>query len=287
MKDYLLFMDVSGDIDESFITEKGVKLIPMEFLIDNKTEIYTADKQGIDLNKFYDAIKNKKVVKTSQITPNSYEEYFKPYLSQGYSCLYLGISKGLSSAYQSSLVAKENLKKQFPNVDLISVDTDLVTAPLGLLVERMVENKEKGMSLQENVDDLNEIKKKVKGFAVVDDLQSLKRGGRISATTAFFGSMLNIKPIISIYDGTLHVIDKQKGIKNSLSKLSQLFKENYNPDISNSVYIVDACENVNAETLEKLIKEIAPDCNIKRKLLTPIVGAHLGSGALVVTFYGD
>lgn len=83
------------------------------------------------------------------------------------------------------------------------------------------------------------------------------------------------------------LLTNKKGIKNSLSKLSQLFKENYNPDISNSVYIVDACEKENADALEKILKEIAPDCNIKRKLLTPIVGAHLGSGAMVVTFYGD
>lgn len=287
MKDYLLFMDVSGDVEERYVNEKGIKLLSMEFAIDDRIETYTADPQGLDLVKFYDEIKKRKVVKTSQITPNGYEEYFRPYLEQGYSCLYLGISKGLSSAYQSSLVAVKNLKQEFPDVDLISVDTDQVTAPLGLLAERMVENKEKGMSIQENANDLNEIKKKIKGFAVVDDLQALKRGGRISATTALFGTMLNIKPIISIYDGTLHVIDKQKGIKNSLLKLGQLFKENYNPKISNSVYIVDACEKENADSLEKILKEIAPDCNIKRKLLTPIVGAHLGSGAMVVTFYGD
>ena len=191
VKDYLLFMDVSWDVEERYIIEKGIKLLPMEFAIDDRIETYTADGQGMDLVKFYDEIKKRKVVKTSQITPNGYEEYFRPYLKQGYSCLYLGISKGLSSAYQSSLVAKTNLKKEFPNVDLISVDTDLVTAPLGLLVERMVKNKEKGMSIEENSNDLNNVKKRVKGFCFVDDLQALKRGGRISATTAFFGSMLN------------------------------------------------------------------------------------------------
>ena len=151
MKDYLLFMDVSGDVEEQHVNEKGIKLLPMEFAIDDRIETYTADGQGMDLVKFYDEIKKRKVVKTSQITPNGYEEYFRPYLKQGYSCLYLGISKGLSSAYQSSLVAKANLKKEFPDVDLISVDTDLVTAPLGLLAERMVENKEKEMSIEENV----------------------------------------------------------------------------------------------------------------------------------------
>ena len=170
MKDYLLFMDVSGDVDESYVIKNGVKLIPMEFLIENRTEIYTADGQGMNLTEFYDAIKRKEVVKTSQITPNQYEEYFRPYLSQGYSCLYLGISKGLSSAYQSSLVAVNTLKKEFPNAEIISVDTDLITAPLGLLVERMVENKERGLSIQENAEDLLSIRQKIKGFCYVDDL---------------------------------------------------------------------------------------------------------------------
>lgn len=286
MKDYLLFVDVSGDIEEKYVKEKKLNLVPMEFFINNEVEVYTADENGMDLVKFYDEIKKKTVVQTSQITPNKYEEFFRPYLENGYSCLYLGISKGLSAAYQSSLIASKNLKEKFPNVDLVSIDTDCVTSLLGLLAERMIENKEKGMSIQENADDLNNVKTRIKGFTFVDDLQALKRGGRISATTAFLGSMLNIKPIIEMSGGTLHMIAKQKGLKKSLSYLGELFKKHYNPEISNVVYIVDACESETAEQLVDIVKEIAPDCKIKRKLLTPIVGAHLGSGALVISFWG-
>lgn len=287
MEDYLLFMDVSGDIDEKYLQDKKVQLVPMEFFINNEVEVYTGDKNGMDLVKFYDEIKNKTVVKTSQITPNKYEEYFRPYLEKGYSCLFLGISKGLSAGYQSSLVASRNLKEEFPDVDFISIDTDCVTSLLGLLAERMIENKEKGMTLKENVDDLNEMKTKIKGFCFVDDLQALKRGGRISAATAFLGAMLNIKPIIEMKEGTLHMIGKQKGLKKSLITLGEHFKNNYSSEVSNSVYILDACESDYADELEKIIKEIAPDCNVKRRLITPIVGAHLGSGALVISFWGN
>lgn len=285
MKDYLLFIDVSGDIDKKYVEDKKIQLVPMEFFINNEVEVYTANKEGMDLVKFYDEIKKKTVVKTSQITPNKYEEYFRPYLEEGYSCLYLGISKGLSAAYQSSLIASRNLKEEFPDVDLVSFDTDCVTSLLGLLAERMIENKEKGMTLQENVNDLNELKTRIKGFCFVDDLQALKRGGRIGAATALIGAMLNIKPIIEMSGGTLHMIGKQKGAKKSLTYLGELFKNNYNPEISNTVYIVDACESENANELEKIIKGIAPDVVVKRKLLTPIVGAHLGSGALVISFW--
>lgn len=287
MKDYLLFIDVSGDIDERYAKEKKLQLVPMEFFINNEVEIYTADENGMDLVKFYDEIKKKTVVQTSQITPNKYEEYFRPYLEKGYSCLYLGISKGLSAAYQSSLIASKNLKEEFPDVDFVSIDTDCVTSLLGLLAERMIENKEKGMTLQENAEDLNNLKTRIKGFTFVDDLQALKRGGRISAATAFLGSMLNIKPIIEMSGGTLHMIAKQKGVKKSLAYIAEQFKKHYNPEISNLVYIVDACETESANELVKLVKEIAPDCEIKRKLLTPIVGAHLGSGALVISFWGN
>ena len=286
MKDYLLFTDVSADIDEKYVQDGKIKLVPMEFFINNEVQVYTADKDGLDLVEFYDEIKKKTVVKTSQITPNKYEEYFRPYLEQGYSCLYLGISKGLSAAYQSSLIAVQNLKEEFPDVDLVSVDTDCVTSLLGMLSERMIENKEKGMSLQENAEDLVNAKSMIKGFTFVDDLQALKRGGRISAATAFIGAMLNIKPVIEMSGGTLHMIGKQKGIKKTISYLAELFKKHYNPEISNTVYICDACEKEVAAELEKVIKEIEPDCEIKKTFLTPIVGAHLGSGAIIISFWG-
>ena len=286
MKEYLLFTDVSADIDEKFVEDGKIKLVPMEFFINNEVEVYTRDKDGMDLVKFYDEIKKKTVVKTSQITPNKYEEYFRPYLEQGYSCLYLGISKGLSAAYQSSLIAVQNLKEEFPDVDLVSVDTDCVTSLLGLLVERAIENKEKGMSIEENTADLNKLKTRIKGFTFVDDLQALKRGGRIGAATALIGAMLNIKPVIEMSGGTLHMIGKQKGIKKTISYLAELFKKHYNPEISNLVYITDACEADVSNELENVIKEIAPDAIIKKKLLTPIVGAHLGSGAIVISFWG-
>ena len=82
------------------------------------------------------------------------------------------------------------------------------------------------------------------------------------------------------------MIGKQKGVKKSILALTEKFKNNYNPEISNSVYILDACESDYADELEKNIKEIAPNCVIKRKLITPIVGAHLGSGAVLITFWG-
>lgn len=287
MKDYLLFMDVSGDIDGDFAKQHGITFLPMEVALDDEIETYTADENGMDLVKFYEKIKNNCSFQTSLINPALYEEFFRPYLASGKSALYICLSSGLSSTFQAAQIAAKNLKSEFPDVDLIPVDSLLATAPMGLLAERMAENKLAGKSISENATDLNEMKHLVQGYLVVDDLNSLKRTGRIGAATAFFGSVLNIKPIITIYGGGLHMINKQKGIKKSLQVMSEYFRENYDPTISKSVYIIDANEKATADELEALIKQIAPDCNIKRRLLTPIVGAHVGPGSVLVSFFAN
>lgn len=287
MTDYLLFMDVAGDIDYNFAQQHNISLLPMQVSLNDEEQTYTASEDGMNLIDFYEQIKKKCSFQTSLINPALYEEFFRPYLSQGKSALYICLSSGLSSTFQAAQIAAKNLKEEFPNVDLIPIDSLLATAPMGLLAERMAENKVAGKTITENATDLNEMKHLIQGYLVVDDLNSLKRTGRIGAATAFFGSMLNIKPIITIYGGGLHMINKQKGIKKSLQVISEYFKENYDPTISKSVYIIDANEKESADELEGLIKQLAPDCIIKRKLLSPIIGAHVGPGSVLVSFFSN
>lgn len=287
MKDYLLFMDVAGDIDREFAKQYEINLLPMEVSLNDQPQTYTAGDDGMDLINFYEQIKKKCSFQTSLINPALYEEYFRPYLASGKSALYVCLSSGLSSTFQAAQMAAKNLKEEFPDVDLVPVDSLLATAPMGLLAERMAENKAAGKSIEENAADLNEMKHLVQGYLVVDDLNSLKRTGRIGAATAFFGSMLNIKPIITIYGGGLHMINKQKGIKKSLQVISEYFKENYDPTISTSVYIADANEPATADELEALVKEFAPNITIKRLLISPIVGAHVGPGSVLISFFSN
>lgn len=287
MRDYLLFMDVAGDIDGEFAKQHDIKFLPMEVTLDNEPQTYTADENGMNLVDFYDKIKQKCSFSTSLINPALYEDFFRPYLASGKSALYVCLSSGLSSTFQSVQTAIRNLKTEFPDVDLVAVDSLLATAPMGLLAERMAENKLAGKSITENADDLNEMKNLIQGYLVVDDLNSLKRTGRIGSATAFFGSILNIKPIITIYGGGLHMINKQKGIKKSLQVMGEYFKENFDPTISKNVYIIDANESATADEMTEIIKKIAPDCTIKRRLLSPIVGAHVGSGSVLIAFFAN
>ncbi len=285
MEKYLLFMDVAGDVDLALAKENGLRFVPMEFIIDGESKIYDETPEGLDVNDFYNWIKEDKQIRTTQINSYKYEEFFSPYLKDGYSVLYLCLSSGLSSTYQSACAAAEELKKQYPDVKLVPVDSLLATAPMGLLCERMIENKNKGLSIDDNAKDLNEMKLKVAGYVFVDDLNTLKRGGRISPAVAFVGALLNIKPIITIYDGTLHVIDKQKGVKNSIRKLCEYFEEQHDFSVSDTFYIADACEKEHADELEQAARAVVPACTIKRRFLSPIIGAHLGKGAIVISFW--
>lgn len=285
MEKYLLFMDVAGDVDLALAKENELRFVPMEFIIDGESRIYDETPEGLNVNDFYNWIKEDKQIRTTQINSYKYEEFFSPYLKEGYSVLYLCLSSGLSSTYQSACAAAEELKKKYPEAKLVPVDSLLATAPMGLLCERMIENKNKGLSIDENAKDLNEMKRKVAGYVFVDDLNSLKRGGRISPAVAFVGALLNIKPIITIYDGTLHMVDKQKGVKNSIRKLCEYFEEQHDFSVSDTCYIADACEKEHSDETEAAVRAAVPDCTIKKRFLSPIIGAHLGKGAIVISFW--
>lgn len=285
MKDYLLFMDVSGDVMDEYIEQGKVELVPMEFIINGNSQYYTGKKDGIDVIEFYSQVKARADIKTTQITPAIYEEYFEPYLAGGHSALYLCLSSGLSSTFQSACAAAKNLKEKYPDVELLVVDTLRATACTGILCEKMISNKDNGMSLRDNYYDLEVFKYKLDACCYVDDLNALQRGGRIGKGTAIIGTMFDIKPLITFTpDGKLRNWGKQRGIKLSIKKLVEFYMQSADLNSPYPLYICHADELTNAKELAAKVKEANPNCEIKIRLLSPIIGAHLGPGALVLGY---
>lgn len=285
MKDYLLFMDVSGDVMDSYVEQGKVELVPMEFIINGVAQNYTGKADGIDVIDFYKQVKARADIKTTQITPAIYEDYFEKYLAEGRSVLYLCLSSGLSSTFQSACTAAKNLKEKYPDVELLVVDTLRATACTGILCEKMIANKDAGMSLRDNYYDLEVFKYKLDACCYVDDLNALLRGGRIGKGTAIIGTMLDIKPLITFTpDGKLRNWGKQRGIKLSIKKLIEFYTQYADLNSPHPLYICHADEEANAKELAAKIKEANPNCEIKIRLLSPIIGAHLGPGALVLGF---
>ena len=287
MKDYLLFMDVSGDVARCYVEQGKVKLLPMEFVINGEVYTYTDDDNGMDAVHFYDFVREKAPMSTTQISPAKWVEFFEPYAKNGQSILCLCLSSGLSSSYNSACLAAEELKQKYPDVDILPVDTLRATGITGLICERMIENKDRGLTIKQNYDDLMEFRTKTHACAYVDDLDALKRGGRISKTVAFVGGLLGIKPLIQFLpNGTLDMWGKQRGYKPSINKMVEYYLDKADIHNIHTVYITHANDESYANELADKIKAVSPMAEIKIRILSPIIGVHLGPSAMVLGFVG-
>ena len=285
MKEYELLMDVSGDVMRSFVEDGMVKLLPMEFVIDGAVYAYTDDDTGMSTEQFYQFVRQKLPMSTTQITPAKWTEYFEPYAKRGVSVLCLCLSSGLSSSFNSACIAAEELKQRYPDVDVLPVDSLRATGIEGIICERMIENKQKGLSISENYADLIQFRTLTRACAYVDDLDALKRGGRISKAVAFVGGLLGIKPLIQFMpNGTLNMWGKQRGYKASIRKMIDYYLESADLDSEQTVYITHADEESYANELAERIREVNPRATIKIRVLSPIIGVHLGTGAMVLAF---
>lgn len=287
MGKYVIMMDVSGDITRESIKKWDLKFIPMQYSLGEEMRTSTGPEEAEVLKAFYDGQRGGDLTKTSQITPFQYEEYFEPYLKEGYSILYLALSSGLSSTFSAACLAKESLKEKYPDLDVFPVDSLAATGGMGVLIEEALKNREAGMDIEENYKILTSLVPKIKNWFLVQDLNYLKRGGRISSTTAIFGSMLNIKPILKIDEqGKLTTIAKKRGNKMAVQALFELFKEHLDEKITSVVYLCDAdCRELSDGLAAKLQKDY-PQLEIRQTTLCPIIGAHTGPGMLAICHLG-
>ncbi|MCM1197202.1 MAG: DegV family protein [Roseburia sp.] len=287
MSKYVILMDVSGDIDKKTLEQWDLKFIPMQYSLGEEMRTSTGPEPEEVLKLFYDGQRKGDLTKTSQITPFQYEEYFEPYLKDGYSILYLCLSSGLSSTYNAACLAKESLKEKYPNLDVYPIDTLAATGGMGVLIEEALKNREAGMSIEENKNALEALVPKIKHWFLVQDLMYLKRGGRVSSATAVVGSMLNIKPILKIDEtGHLATIAKKHGNKAAVHALFEYFKVNYNEELTKTVYICDADARELALVLAAEVKKEFPNVEIKHTTLCPIIGAHTGPGMVAICHFG-
>lgn len=288
MRQYVVVMDVSGEVDQKVIDAYDLKFIPMQYSLgDEMRTSYGPEKPEI-LKKFYDGQRSGDLTKTSQITPFMYEEYFSEFLDEGYCVLYLALSSGLSATYSAACVAQKSLKEKYPDLDVYPIDSKAATGGMSVLIETALKNQKAGMSIEENRDDLLSKVPHIKNWFMVDDLDYLKRGGRISSTTAFAGKLLNIKPILRIdAEGKLTTIAKKRGNKLSIQYLFDIFKQSYDESIGNTVYICDADNREVANGLAELVKQNYPNVELKQETLCPIIGAHTGPGMIIICHYGN
>ena len=284
---YLVFSDVSLDIDKNFADSHDVRYVPMEYVLGDET--FHCDKPESDsmMHNYYEKLRQKVKTQTSQITPTHYMDLFEPLIKEGNDIVYLSLSSGLSNTYESACLAARNLKEDYPDAVVEIVDSLSATGGMGLLTESAFANKEAGMSASENAEWFRKYALKVRHWFKVEDLMYLKRGGRVSAATAIMGTALNIKPILTIdKNGKLQTIDKKRGNKLALKAMVERFNANYDPSVLKTVYLSCADCIDDADMLKTLIEECRPEAEVKITMLSPIIGAHTGPDMLSLIYYG-
>ena len=286
-KNYVIFVDVSIDIDPEFAKTHNIQFVPMYYTLGGEERICTHIEDDATLKAFYDGQRNGDLTKTSQITPQQYIDLFEPILKKGTDILYICLSSGLTKTFDSVCLANEELREMCPNAKLIPVDSLAATGGTALLVEAAVENRANGMTIEDNAHWIEIHSHKLCLWFMVEDLMYLKRGGRISAATAVIGKTLNIKPILKVDErGQLVNIDKKRGTKTAIKELVNKYLASKDELLGNRVYIIHADCIDNANFLEEKLKEANPNAQITKLMLGPIIGAHTGPGMLAVIHFG-
>lgn len=213
MEKIKIITDSTADLSKEIYEKYDIDVLPL--LINFGEDSYL---DGVEINpdKVFERIEKENILPTTaQVTPNRFIEAYKKYLSEGYKIISIHMSSVMSGTYQSACIAKEMLETE----DIVVIDSQNVTAALGMLVLKAAKLREKGYDILKMEQELNIIKEKIKVSIYFDSLEYLVRGGRISKTAGIVGSMLGIKLILEIKDGLMAVKDKIRGNKKSIKKI--------------------------------------------------------------------
>lgn len=289
MRDFVILSDSCCDLDRGLRERFGVDYIPMRILYNDVDIPASLDWEKITSKQFYDLMRSGVRIRTAQINTDEFKEVFEDHLKAGKDVLYIACSSALSNSYKSSLPARDALADKYPEGTVVCIDSRNACMGLGMLCMTASDLRSEGRNIEEVADYIEEHKQEVNQFATVESLNYLKRAGRVSTTSAVFGGLLQVKPIIiSDTDGQNVAVEKVKGRKNSLVRLADLFKETYRDNPHQRVCIVHAdCPDA-AEELKALVTERMPDKNVEviTAGLGPIIGATTGPGTVGVYCYG-
>ena len=277
--------DSGSDLPKDIIDKFSIHSIGLICNFNDKEYIDEYGK-SIDYKTFYDGLRNGAMPITSQINSFRFFEIFEKYAKENIPIIYIAFSSALSGTYNSSLIAREEILEKYPNADISIIDTRCASLGEGLLVYEACKLRENGASKEDVVNHIENIKLKVNNIFTVDDLNHLKRGGRISPTVATIGSLLQVKPILYIpEDGTLQSFSKVKGRKKAIKTLYNYFEEKFDYSKDNTIFISHGDCIEEAEKLASIIKE-KYDVNIIISYIGPVIGSHSGPNTLAIFFKG-
>jgi DegV family protein with EDD domain len=219
MPDFKIFSDSSCDLPESWIAERDITLIYYYVTVNGGLE-YLREYKEINTRKFYDLLRNDHIMPKTSLPPiQDYLDAFRPALQAGKDVLCICLTSKFSGSFQSAYNAYNILADEFPNRVIKVIDSKKCTIGQGILVLEAGKMRDQGYTLDEIAETLEKMSEGSKVIFTVDSLEYLQRGGRIGKVTAFAGALLNIKPIIIMFDGELNPIAKVRGRQKAMREI--------------------------------------------------------------------
>ena len=287
MNDYVLLTDSSADLTDALVKELGVEVLPLSFTMRNKTYRNWPDNREIDPKDFYRQLREGEMATTSAVNVSDFTETIEPHLKEGRDVLVVAFSSGLSATCHSAQIAAQELSEQYPERKVYVVDSLCASLGQGLLVWYAAQERKKGRTIEEVRDWAEANKLSLCHQFTVDDLHFLKRGGRISATTAVVGSMLQIKPVLHVDDeGHLINIGKARGRQSSLKALVDKMEKTVTEAGKQTVFISHGDCLEDAEAVAQMVRERFGTQDIRINYVGPVIGAHSGPGTLALFYLG-
>ena len=286
MANYKIITDSACDLPVSMLQKLDVSTVSLT--VNFRGEVRNDSVDDVQVKELYDAMRGGEVATTAAVNPDGWATVIEAAVSAGYDALVLAFSSGLSTTYQSAVIAANELAEKYPDRKIIVVDGCAAALGQGLFVWYLCKMRDVGLSLEELAAWAEENKNHVAHWFTVDDLVYLKRGGRVSAATALVGTMLNIKPVLHVdNEGHLVSMVKARGRKAAINTLVAKLQEHGGNWDNSTVFICHADCMEDAQRLAETVKE---KCGVKETFignLGAVIGSHAGPGTLALFFMGN
>ncbi len=283
MSNYVILTDSCCDLSQEMADQLGLVVVPLTVETPKGDFKNYLDNRELDPKAFYDGLRAGDMCKTSAVNMETFREAMEEILKQGKDVLCLAFSSGLSSTYSASAIAAQELSEQYPDRKIYSVDTLCASMGQGLMVYLAAQKQLSGATIEEVRDYVEDNKLNLAHWFTVDDLNHLKRGGRVSSATAMVGTLLKIKPVLHVDDeGHLINMEKARGRKASLNYVIDKMAETIINPADQVIFISHGDALEDAEFVAAKVKEKLGVKEVVINFIGPVIGAHAGPGTIAV-----
>lgn len=284
MKDFIITCSSTCDLTPYYLRQHNMYYVSFYYYI-NDERFYDDFYKEHTVDNFYSIIKNA-TVKTSQPDPEQYCELWRKLIDQGHDILHIELSSGISGAVNSARIAKSMIDEENTNAKIYVVDSLTACGGYGLLLDKLYEYKKNHNEIDDVYKYAEDIKKKIKVVFLVENLDQLIKGGRISKVKGSIGKLLNIVPILHVEsNGKLESVKNARGLNNAMDDIVNIIEDDI--DINNKIFINNSNCYDSAKSMFIKLKNRYENSNLSEENIYnvgTVIGAHTGSGAIVVSY---